>query len=163
MNTRPISLPHWLTDMNWTAFDFIFAFVLLGSVVLIFTLVMRKTDNTAFRSATGVALAAAFMLVWANGAVGIIGDENNDANMMYSGVLLVAIIGAIIARFRPQGLARAMYATAIAQVLVPVIALIAGLGPVASWDVLVLTAFFGVLWFISARLFQHSARSGNDR
>jgi hypothetical protein len=156
-------LPHWLTDMNWTAFDFIFAFVLLGSVVLIFTLVMRKTDNTAFRSATGVALAAAFMLVWANGAVGIIGDENNDANMMYSGVLLVAIIGAIIARFRPQGLARAMYATAIAQVLVPVIALIAGLGPVASWDVLVLTAFFGVLWFISARLFQHSARSGNDR
>lgn len=156
-------MPHWLTDMNWTAFDFIFAFVLLGSVVLIFTLVMRKTDNTAFRSATGVALAAAFMLVWANGAVGIIGDENNDANMMYSGVLLVAIIGAIIARFRPQGLARAMYATAIAQVLVPVIALIAGLGPVASWDVLVLTAFFGVLWFISARLFQHSARSGNDR
>ena len=156
-------MPHWLTDMNWTAFDFIFAFVLLGSVVLIFTLVMRKTDNTAFRSATGVALAAAFMLVWANGAVGIIGDENNDANMMYSGVLLVAIIGAIIARFRPQGLARAMYATAIAQVLVPVIALIAGLGPVASWDVLVLTAFFGVLWFVSARLFQRSARSGNDR
>jgi hypothetical protein len=149
--------------MNWTALDFIFAFVLLGSVALVFTLVMRKTKDTAYRSATGVALAAAFMLVWANGAVGFIGDESNDANIMYSGVLLVAIIGAIIARFRPRGLSLALYATAIAQVLVPVVALIAGLGPVLSWDVLILTAFFTVLWFVSARLFQRSARSGDDR
>ena len=148
--------------MNWTVFDFTFAAVLIGSVVIIYTLVMRKTSNTAYRSGAGIALAAAFILVWANGAVGIIGDENNDANMMYSVVLLVAIIGAVIARFRPQGLARAMYATTVAQVSVPVIALIAGLGPVVSWDVLILTAFFGILWFVSARLFQRSVKTGND-
>jgi hypothetical protein len=148
--------------MNWTVFDFTFAAVLIGSVVIIYTLVMRKTSNTAYRSGAGIALAAAFILVWANGAVGIIGDENNDANMMYSVVLLVAMIGAVIARFRPQGLARAMYATTVAQVSVPVIALIAGLGPVVSWDVLILTAFFGILWFVSARLFQRSVKTGND-
>ena len=149
--------------MNWTLFDFGFAAVLIGSVAIIYTLVMRKTRNTAYRSGAGVALAAAFILVWANGAVGIIGDENNDANMMYVGVILVLIIGAIIARFRPMGLARALYATAAAQALVPVIAVFVGLGPVASWDVLVLTVFFVGLWLVSARLFRNSAEDSDDR
>ena len=148
--------------MNWTAFDFVFAFVLLGSVAAAYTLVIRKTRNTAYRSGAGVALAAAFVLVWANGAVGIIGDENNDANMMYLGVILVAIIGATMARFQPLALARALYATAAAQVLVPLIALILGLGPVASWNVLILTLFFVGLWLLSARLFRISAESGDD-
>ena len=149
--------------MNWTLCDFGFAAVLSGSVAMIYTLVMRKTRNTAYRSGAGVALAAAFILVWANGAVGIIGDENNDANMMYVGVILVLIIGAIIARFRPMGLARALYATAAAQALVPAIAVFVGLGPVASWDVLVLTVFFVGLWLVSARLFRNSAEDSDDR
>ena len=41
---------------------------------------------------------------------------------MFFGVLVVGIIGAIIARFRPQGMARALFATALAQALVAVIA-----------------------------------------
>ena len=39
---------------------------------------MRKTGDAAYRTAVGVALAAAFLLIWVNGAVGIIGSENND-------------------------------------------------------------------------------------
>ena len=148
--------------MNWTLFDFGFAAVLIGSVAIIYTLVMRKTTDTAYRSGAGFALAAAFILVWVNGAVGIIGDASNDANMMYVGVILVLIIGAIIARFRPMGLARALYATAAAQALVPVIAVFVGLGPVASWDVLVLTVFFVGLWLVSARLFRNSAEHSDD-
>jgi hypothetical protein len=34
---------------------------------------------------------------------------------MYIGVLAVGIIGAIIARLRPRGMARALFATALAQ------------------------------------------------
>jgi len=71
----------------------------------------------AYRFAVGVALTTAFILLWVNGAVGIIGDESNDANIMYFGVLAVGFIGAIIARFRPLGMARALYAMALAQVL----------------------------------------------
>jgi hypothetical protein len=149
-------------QVNWTLFDFGFAAVLIGSVAIIYTLVMRKTTDTAYRSGAGFALAAAFILVWVNGAVGIIGDASNDANMMYVGVILVAIIGAIMARFQPLGLARALYATAAAQVLVPMIALFLGLGPVTSWDVLILTLFFVGLWFLSARFFRISAESSDD-
>ena len=45
--------------------------------------------NTAYRWAVGVALAAAFILFWVNGAVGIIGADGDDANSMYYGVLAV--------------------------------------------------------------------------
>jgi len=72
---------------------------------------------------------------------------------MYDGVLAVGIIGAIIARFQPHGMARALVATALAQALVAVIALIAGLG-----HTLILTGSFVALWLTSARLFRKAAR-----
>lgn len=93
--------------MAWDVIDFtVFGAMLLG-VGVIYTLVRRKADNKIYRFAVGVALAAAFIFIWVNGAVGIIGDESNDANMMYFGVLAVGIIGTIIARFQPNGMARA--------------------------------------------------------
>ena len=130
-------------------------------IVVFMVLKARKPDNTAYKSAVGLALAAAFLLFWVNGAVGIIGDARNDANLMYGGVLAVGIIGAIIARFQPHGMARALFATALAQALVAVIALIAGLGstaPIWPWDILILTGFFAALWVGSALLFRKAAR-----
>lgn len=147
--------------MNWDLIDFAVFIALLAGVAVAYTLAMRKTENTAYRSAVGVAIAAAFILVWVNGAVGIIGNESNDANMMYIGVLAVALIGAAIARFRSHGMARALYATAFAQALVAVIALIAGLGsagPIWPRDILIMTGFFAALWLISAWLFGIAAR-----
>jgi len=152
--------------VDWDVVDFAFFIALLVGVGVIYTLAARKTDNTAYRSAVGVAIAAAFILIWVNGAVGIIGDESNDANMMYIGVLAIAIIGAIIARFQPHGMARALHATALAQALVAVIALIAGFGstgPIWPWDILISTGFFAALWLISAWLFRKAAREPLSR
>jgi hypothetical protein len=75
-------------------------------------------------------------------------------------VLAVGIIGAIIARFQPDGMARALVATALAQALVAVIALIAGMGYPASppLELLFLNGFFAALWLISAWLFRKAAR-----
>jgi hypothetical protein len=50
-------------------------------------------------------------------ASGIIGQDGDPANMMYFGVLAVGITGAVIARFRPAGMARALIAMALAQAL----------------------------------------------
>jgi hypothetical protein len=96
-----------------------------------------------------------------NLAVGIIGTEDNPANLMFGGVLAVGIVGAVIARLQPQGMARALVATALAQALVAVIALITGLGSAGpGWpgDILVLTGFFAALWVGSALLFRKAAR-----
>ena len=144
--------------MAWDVVDFtVFGAMLLG-VGVIYTLAKRKADNTAYRFAGGVALAATFILIGVNGAVGIIGDESNHANMMYFGVLAVGITGAIIARFQPYGMVRVLYATALAQVLVALIAGLGSTGPIWPKDILILTGFFIALWLLSARLFRKAAR-----
>jgi hypothetical protein len=79
---------------------------------------------------------------------------------MYGGVLALGILGAIIARFRPHGMARALIATALAQVWVAVVALIAGLGSTASGplEILTMNGFFAALWLMSAWLFRKAAQ-----
>ena len=85
---------------------------------------MHLQSDTAYRFAAGLALAAAFLIVWLNVAAGLIGIEDDDpANLLYVGVLAIGLIGAIIARFQPRGLARALFATALAQALVGAVAL----------------------------------------
>jgi hypothetical protein len=145
----------------WSLADFVTAGALIFGTGLTYELVARKAGNTAYRAAVGVALAAAFLLVWINLAVGIIGDSGDLANLMYIGVLAVGIIGAIVARFRPRGMARALFAMAIAQASVAVIALIFGLGsgsPPGVLGILILNGFFAALFVGSALLFRHAGR-----
>jgi hypothetical protein len=110
-------------EVAWSPLDFATAGALLFGTGLAFELITRKTGALAYRLAVGLALLAALSLVWINLAVGIIGSEDNPANMMYLGVLAILILGALMARFRPQGMTRTLFATALAQVMVAVIAL----------------------------------------
>ena len=116
--------------------------------------------RTAYRLAAGVALAAAFLLVWLSLGVGIIGADGDPANAMYFGVLAVGLLGALLARFRPWGMARALLAMALAQAAVLAIALVAGLGRPWSGplELLVLNGFFVALYVGSAWLFLRAAR-----
>ncbi len=151
--------------MNWDVEDFVIFGAMILAVGIAWTLARRKAGNKPYKSAVACALAAAFLLMWINGAVGIIGSENNDANMMYFGVLGIGVFGAMIARGRPRGMSRAMSATALAQVMVAAIALTTDWGvdgPISPWDVVVLTIFFTALWLISAWLFRRAARPRND-
>ena len=158
----PFVAMHVTDEVDWDAADFAFAGALIAGTGVTFELAARTTSNPAYRAAVGVALAAAFILIWINAAVGIIGSEDNPANLMYGGVIAVGIIGAVIARFQPQGMARAMVATALAQALVAVIALIIGLGspwsPPGVLGTLILNGFFAGLFVGSALLFRYAAR-----
>jgi hypothetical protein len=130
---------------------------------LLFTALKERStmlNRNAYLFAVGVALAAALILVWSSLGVGIIGADGDPANLMYFGVLAVGIVGAIVARFRPEGMARALFATALAQALVAAIALILGLG--LPWsppvELLALNGFFVALFVGSALLFRHAGR-----
>lgn len=148
-------------EVAWDLADFVFAGVLIFGTGLTYVLAARKAGNIAYRAAVGVALAAAFILIWATGAVGVIGSEDNPANLMYGGVLAVGIAGALIVRFEPQGMARTMVATAVVQGLVAVIAVIAGLvdSPLNGLvEILIINGFFVTLFVGSGLLFRYAAR-----
>jgi hypothetical protein len=148
-------------EVVWDETDFAVMGAMLFGGCGAYELAARMTGNVAYRAAAGVAVVAAFILVWMNLAVGIIGSEDNSANLMYAGVLAVGVLGAFLVRFKPRGMARALAATALAQVSVGAIALIAGLGSTgANWPqvIVVLTGFFTTLWLVSAWLFGKAAR-----
>ena len=153
MLVLPLIAMQFTDEVDWDVSDFIIFGVMLGTVGGTFELAAKMTPNKAYLAATGVALATAFILIWINGAVGIIGNEENPANLMYYGVLIVGIIGSAIAWGQPNGMALAMVATAIAQVLVAVVALVAGL--VYTF---VVTVIFVLLWLTSAWLFKKSGK-----
>jgi hypothetical protein len=157
----PLVAMQFTDEVDWDETDFAVMGAMLFGACGTYELAARMTGNVAYRAGVGVAVVAAFILVWMNLAVGIIGSEDNPANLMYGGVLAVAILGALMVRFEPGGMARALAATAIAQALVGVIALIAGLGSTgANWPrvIVVLTGFFAALWLLSAWLFRKAAR-----
>ena len=153
----PLLAMRFTDEVAWDLADFaVFGAMLVGACGT-YELASSATSNAAYRAAVGVALGAAFLLVWMNLAVGIIGNEGHPANLMYGGVLAVGIIGAIITRFQPRGLARALVATAHAQALVALVALIAGWGDTST--LLILTGVFVALWLTSAWLFGKAARA----
>ncbi len=157
----PLVAMQFTDEVNWSLSDFVIFGFMLASVGIAFEVAARTTSNTAYLSAAGLALLGAFLLVWSNLAVGIIGNEGNDANLMYFGVLAVGFVGALIARLKPAGMAFTMIAMTFALVLVAIIALIAGLDP--SGDVLprgivLATGIFGVMWAGAAWLFWIAAR-----
>lgn len=149
-------------DVDWSAGDFVFAGVLLFGSLGAYEAAARMTGNTAYRAGVGVGIAGAFLLIWINGAVGI---TDSGADALYLGVVAVGIIGAFLARFRPEGMARAMFAAALGQALVGVIALIAGIVPAhnAVLEILGITGLFVALFAGSALLFRAAAREKSDR
>ena len=157
----PLAAMQFTSQVVWTAGDFlVFGAMLLGALGL-YELAVRKAGSAAYRWAAGVAVAAGFFLVWVNLAVGVIGSEDNPANLMFAGVLAVALLGALGARLRPAAMANVLFATALAQLAVGIVALTGDLGADGiGWprDVIGLTAIFTGLWFAAALLFRRAAR-----
>jgi hypothetical protein len=157
----PLAAMQFTDDVIWSPIDF----ATFGAMLLLaggaVELAVRMSGNRMFRAGVGVAVAAAFLLVWVNLAVGFLGDEDNPANLLFLGVLAVAILGSGIGRFRAAAMARAMFATAVAQVLVGVTALAAGwTSPDGEglYEVTMGTTLFVSLWLVSAWLLRQSAR-----
>lgn len=157
----PLAAMQFTTEVNWTASDFLFATVVFGSVGVGIELAARIKSRT-FMIGVAVALLASLLQIWFTAAVGIIGNENEGSNLLFPGVVLIALTGSAIARFRPARMAVAMIVAAVAQAAVPVIASVVGDSSMAAiWapEVIVLTIVLTALWLVSARLFQVAARS----
>lgn len=156
----PVAAMQITAEVDWTASDFVIWGVMLLIAAGVCELALRASGDLAYRAGVVVAVGAAFLLVWINLAVGVIGSEDEAANLLYFGVIAVAAVGALIGGFRPGGMARALVATAIAQALVGGLALAAGGGAGSeNWPqaIVVLSGFFSALWLLAAWLFRKAA------
>jgi hypothetical protein len=148
-------------EVVWGLADFVFIGALLVGTGLTIELATRKTGNFSYRAAVVIAVVTAFILVWVNAAVGIIGTEDEFVNLMYIGVLGVGFIGAFIARFKPHGMSRVMFAMTLALMLIAVIALITGMHQLPGssvLEILIANGFFAAPFVGSALLFRKAAR-----
>lgn len=150
----PFIAMRFTSEVDWGPVDFITMGVIFGLVGLTIELAVRASSHWAYRAGAGFAVLASFFLIWVNLAVGMIGDEDNAYNLLFGGVLVIAIAGAIAVRARPQGLARVMVVAGLSQ---------AGIGLAGlSTDPLggTLSAGMGGIWLISAWLFGKAGRAG---
>lgn len=159
----PLIAMQFSQEVQWSVSDFIIMGAVLTGVALAYEFVSRRSEKTLYRIAVGVGLAGAFLLFWVNGAVGIIGNENQPANLLYGSVYVVGFFGALLSRFKARGMYLTLLFTALVQMLVPVLALIIWPPPATSWSpgvfqVFYLNAFFAGIFGLSAVLFRMAAQ-----
>ena len=154
-----------VTGAPWTLSDYIFVGVIFAIVGGIIELTVRKSASFAYRAGVVVALAASVFHIWFTGAVGIIGNESNPGNLLYLGVVLLAIFGSIASLGRARMLAWVMAIVAVAELLVPPIAYMGvadPVEPVLRTEVFVLGTVFTGMWLLSAWLFRQSGSKGDS-
>lgn len=157
----PLVAMQFSAEVNWSVGDFIFAAMMFALVGAILELAVGRSPSWAYRGAVAIAVACGFLHVWITGAVGIIGSENNPGNLLYLAVVGVAVFGSILALGRPNGMAWAMGAAALAEVLAPVIAyaeVAEPAGDVLRPEVFASGIVFTGMWLVSAFLFAKAAR-----
>jgi hypothetical protein len=143
------------SEVQWMVSDFLFMSMMVGCIGVGLELAVRATRNSRYRGGAAVALVTGFLVVWANGAVGIIGNEDNPANLMFFGVIATAIVGSFAVRFKTPGMAWAMAVSGVAQFAVPLAAM-AIWSPPIDMDLaktLLFNCVFAGLWLLSAWLF----------
>ena len=140
-------------EVNWDGFDFLVMGGMLLTVCVLYEVAARLARNNAYMVAAAIAVGGAFLTVWANGAVGILGNEDNPANALFYAVIAFEFAASVLVLFRARPMAWVMAATAAVQFGVCVYAWLAGLGHV--W---VFTGVMCALWLASARLFHAAAR-----
>ena len=162
----PLIAMQFTNEVNWGVMDFVIMGGVLSLLGLTYEVIAQRADKTVYRVAFGIGLLGAFLLFWVNGAVGIIGNEGQDANLLYAAVFAVGLIGALISRFRPKGMSVTLYIAALVTMLVPTIALFIWPPSDISWSpgvvqVFLMSAFFSGIFAISGMLFDQAAK-GKD-
>ncbi|HLN52387.1 MAG TPA: hypothetical protein VK212_01680 [Lentimicrobium sp.] len=161
----PLIAMQFNEGVNWTLSDFVVAWVLLFGAGFSYALLARKQRKIVAKAATALTVGTGLFLVWSNLAVGIIGNENNPINLAYFAVLAFLIVKTILANFQVQRMVKVLYGTAIAQIIVTIIALLTGQQHALESsvkEILMVNAFFVFLWIVSALLYEFAARQNQQ-
>ncbi|SFP55789.1 hypothetical protein [Sphingomonas rubra] len=118
----PLAAMQVTREVAWTPADFAFAAVLIGAVGLTIEFAFRPQVSRAQRQGAVILALTCFALIWINAAVGIIGAEDDPANIAYYAIVMVALLIAAIGRFRAVALERGAGVAAVAMLVAAVFA-----------------------------------------
>ena len=146
-------------EVVWTASDFLVWAAMLLVACTVADVALRKASNFVTLAAGLIAVAAGFFTVWANLAVGIIGNEDDPHNLAFMAVPVVALIGGIVARLKPDRMTLAMLITAVVQVAAAVFAISDGRVDHGSRtaEIVLAAIIMPGLWLLSAGLYKKAA------
>lgn len=139
-------------EVVWTPLDFAFAAILLLVLGTGLELAMRVGAGPK-RFGIAIAALAAFVTVWANAAVGFIGNENEPVNTGFNLLVLAGVVSGIAARFRARWMRWIVAGIALGQPALGLVALWMMPGHAVEWGILVV---FAAIWGASALCF-HAA------
>jgi hypothetical protein len=133
------------------------AMLLVASTVA--DVALRKATNFVTLVAGLIAVAAGFFTVWANLAVGIIGNENDPHNLAFMAVPVFALVGGIVARLKPDRMTAAMVTAAVLQVAAALFAISDGRVDQGSRtaEIVLAAVIMPGLWLLSAGLYKKAA------
>ena len=139
---------------NWPARTFVVVYVLFFATGMAYAVIARKMGAWSYKAGVGVALVAGFILGWSN--MVHVADSENPANLVYYSVLAVGIVGACLARLKPRGLARTLFAMAVTLALIAVI-LPSGAPPYLARNMAIGHVVLVVLFAASGLLFRRAS------
>jgi hypothetical protein len=166
----PLIAMQFTDEVAWSFLDFVIAGIFLSGSGITFGLIARRLADSSYRYGVGLGVLASLALMWVNGAVGIIGSENNDINVLYALVIAAVFFGGIVSRLNPRGLAITMFLAAGIQFIIPIIGLFVwkwtGMSHQEFWGAgsilrtFVFNSMFMMMYLVAGLLFNLSEKEG---
>lgn len=105
-----------------------------------------------------LAILNSVLLLWVSMGVGVIGRDGEPLNIIYFGVIAIWIIVGTFYKFKSTGMVNALYASAIAQTIVTIVAITLKWGYPYSpaLELMGLNGFYIALWIWSASFYKRA-------
>lgn len=153
----PLVASRVVDGWNWPAGSFVFVYVLFFATGMAYALIARRMGAWSYKAGVGVALVAGFALGWSN--MVHVADSENPANLVYYSVLVIGGVGAWLARLKPRGLARTLFAMAATLALIALL-LPSGAPPELARNMAIGHGVFVALFIASGLMFRHAGLAG---
>lgn len=147
---------------NWSLFDFVWAGAMIAGVQFAYHAFAKKINHHTYKMAAALGLGATFILLWINAAVGIVGDDDGINMIFFLSIVITFIVGSLISKGSPRGMAKTLYALAGVTILIPTAGFILsravyGKSP-EMIKIYALCGMFALLFIGSGLLFRKAAK-----
>ena len=153
----PLVASRLIPDWNWPVQGFILTYILFFITGMIYAFISRKMGAWSYKAGVGLALLAGFALGWSN--MVHTADAGNPALLIYYSVLVVGAAGVCLARLRPRGLARTLFAMAVLMAAIS-LSLPSGAPPELARNMAIGHTVLVVMFVASGLLFRHASAAG---